>query len=167
MSRNWRTFALTPNSPKMSPLFALFLFVLVDVLGFSLVLPLFPYMRREFSMSYTELGWLQASNAIAQLISVPIIGSMSDKYGRKPMLIICVLGTLASFIMFAMADSVWMLFASRILDGALGGNISLAQAWISGTTPRTTHNDPFHVHLILISLTQMCLWMAVPRHDHG
>lgn len=117
----------------MSPLFSLFLFVLVDVLGFSLVLPLFPYMRREFSMSYTELGWLQASNAIAQLISVPIIGSLSDKYGRKPMLIICVIGTFVSFVMFAMADSVWMLFASRILDGALGGNISLAQAWISGS----------------------------------
>lgn len=116
----------------MSPTFILFLFVLIDVLGFSLVLPLFPYLRKEFGMSYTTLGYLQASNAVAQLLCVPIIGSLSDKVGRKPMLLICVLGTLVSFVMFAMADSIWMLFASRILDGALGGNISLAQAYISG-----------------------------------
>lgn len=84
-------------------------------------------------MSYTTLGYLQASNAVAQLFAVPVIGSFSDKFGRKPMLIICVIGTLVSFVMLAMADSVWMLFASRILDGILGGNISLAQAYISGT----------------------------------
>lgn len=95
-------------------------------------------------MSYYALGWLQASNAIAQLVSVPIIGSLSDKYGRKPMLIICVIGTFVSFVMFGMADSVWMLFASRILDGALGGNISLAQAWISGTVLRT----PLYSHFL-------------------
>lgn len=85
-------------------------------------------------MSYASLGYLQASNAIAQLVAVPIIGSMSDKYGRKPMLIICVIGTFVSFVMLALADSVWMLFASRILDGILGGNISLAQAYVSDMT---------------------------------
>ena len=121
------------SSQTMSPFVSLFLFVLIDVLGFSLVLPLFPYLRKDFSMSYTTLGYLQASNAVAQLFAVPVIGSFSDKFGRKPMLIVCVIGTLVSFVMLAMADSVWMLFASRILDGILGGNISLAQAYISGT----------------------------------
>jgi DHA1 family tetracycline resistance protein-like MFS transporter len=134
----------------MSPLFTLFLFVLIDVLGFSLVLPLFPYLRKDFGMSYTTLGYLQASNAVAQLISVPIIGSLSDKYGRKPLLIVCVIGTMISFVMFAMADSVWMLFASRILDGVLGGNISLAQAYISGAL---TILDAKHHYLSAISHT--------------
>lgn len=149
----------------MTPLFALFLFVLIDVLGFSLVLPLFPYLRQDFGMSYTTLGYLQASNAVAQLISVPIIGSLSDKYGRKPMLLICVTGTLISFVMFAMADSVWMLFASRILDGALGGNISLAQACISGTFFRYLNQSNLIVLPLIVSADMT--YFGAKRHDKG
>lgn len=117
---------------KISPLFSLFLFVIIDVLGFSLVLPLFPYLRRKFDMSYTELGYLQSSNAIAQLIAVPFMGALSDKYGRKPLLLVSITGTIISFYLFATANSVPMLFISRILDGLLGGNISLANSYIAG-----------------------------------
>jgi DHA1 family tetracycline resistance protein-like MFS transporter len=118
----------------MSPLVSLFLFVLVDILGFSIVLPLFPYLSKEYGLNPTEIGLLQTSNAIAQLIAVPFIGILSDKYGRKPLLIICVLGTLVSFILLAQATTPFMLFFSRILDGILGGNISLAQAYIADVT---------------------------------
>lgn len=117
----------------MSPLFSLFLFALIDILGFSLVLPLFPYFTNHYGMTPLEIGLLQTSNAAAQFIAVPIIGSLSDKYGRRPLLIVCVAGTLVSFVMLAMATSPAMLFASRIVDGLLGGNISLAQAYIAGT----------------------------------
>jgi MFS transporter, DHA1 family, tetracycline resistance protein len=118
----------------MSPLISLFLFVLIDILGFSLVLPLFPYYTTEYGMSPVEIGLLQTSNAAAQFLAVPVLGSLSDKYGRRPLLIISVFGTLVSFIMLAMATSPTMLFASRIVDGLLGGNISLAQAYIAGSS---------------------------------
>eukprot|EP01122_Echinamoeba_exundans_P017681 TRINITY_DN956_c0_g1_i1.p1 TRINITY_DN956_c0_g1~~TRINITY_DN956_c0_g1_i1.p1 ORF type:complete len:399 (+),score=40.35 TRINITY_DN956_c0_g1_i1:1217-2413(+) len=118
----------------MSPLISLFLFVLIDILGFSLVLPLFPYYTTEYGMSPIEIGLLQTSNAAAQFLAVPVLGSLSDKYGRRPLLIISVFGTLISFIMLALATSPTMLFASRILDGLLGGNISLAQAYIADIT---------------------------------
>lgn len=111
---------------------SLFLFVLLDILGFSLVLPLFPYFTSEYGMSPVEIGLLQTSNAAAQFFAVPVLGSLSDKYGRRPLLILSVFGTLVSFVMLALATSPTMLFASRILDGLLGGNISLAQVYVAG-----------------------------------
>mmetsp|Transcript_21430 Transcript_21430/g.23933 ORF Transcript_21430/g.23933 Transcript_21430/m.23933 type:complete len:212 (-) Transcript_21430:12-647(-) len=118
----------------MSPWPLLLLFVLVDVLGFSLVLPLFPYFTKELGMSPTMVGLLQASNALAQLFAVPVIGALSDKFGRRPLLLVCVAGTFTSFVLLARADTIWMLFLSRILDGLLGGNISLAQSYIADIT---------------------------------
>lgn len=94
-------------------------------------------------MSYTELGYLQSSNAVAQFIAVPFMGALSDKYGRKPLLIISIFGTIVSFYLFATANSVTMLFASRILDGLLGGNISLAHSYISGKFESYNFSDPF------------------------
>lgn len=117
---------------KIPPIYSLFLFVIVDVLGFSLVLPLFPYLRRDFGMTYNQLGYLQASNALSQLIAVPIIGALSDKYGRKPLLLLCISGTILSFYLFATAKTVTMLFLSRIIDGVLGGNVSLAHSYLAG-----------------------------------
>jgi len=112
----------------------IFLFVFVDVLGFSLILPLLPYYAATFDATPTAVGLLLGTNAAAQLIGAPIIGRLSDRYGRKPMLILSIAGTVLSFAMLGLANSLWMLFASRILDGLLGGNISLAQAYITDVT---------------------------------
>ena len=71
------------------------------------------------------------------MLSAPIIGRLSDTYGRRPLLIICILGTIVSFFLLGTATSVSGLFFSRILDGLLGGNISLAQAYISGKKTTT------------------------------
>jgi len=103
-------------------------------LGFSLVLPLMPSLIRQLQMTPTEIGFLQSSNAIAQLFAVPFIGALSDKYGRRPLLIICVLGTLISFLILANATTVFWVFFSRILDGLIGGNISLAYAYVTDVT---------------------------------
>jgi len=122
-------------------LFQLFLFVFVDVLGFSLVLPLLPFYAEQFSTSPTVIGFLLTSNALSQLIMSPIIGRLSDIHGRRPLLIACLVGTIVSFVMLGAAQSVAMLFASRILDGLMGGNISLAQAYIADIT---THDERAH-----------------------
>jgi DHA1 family tetracycline resistance protein-like MFS transporter len=114
----------------------IFVFVFIDVLGFSLILPLLPYYAETFAATPTVVGLLLGANAVTQLISTPIIGRLSDRYGRRPMLILSIAGTVASFLMLGLANSLWMLFASRILDGLLGGNISLAQAYITDVTDK-------------------------------
>lgn len=111
-----------------------FLFVFIDVLGFSLILPLLPFYAKEFETSSSIIGLMLTFNAVTQMISAPIIGRFSDQYGRKPLLLLCIFGTIVGFIMLAMSTSVWILFLSRIIDGLLGGNISLAQTYISDVT---------------------------------
>jgi DHA1 family tetracycline resistance protein-like MFS transporter len=112
----------------------LFIFVFVDVLGFSLILPLLPYYATAFAATPTVVGLLLGANAAAQFIGAPILGRLSDRHGRRPLLILSVAGTVLGFVMLGLAKSLAMLFASRILDGLLGGDISLAQAYISDVT---------------------------------
>lgn len=117
-------------------LFLILVYVFIDVLGFSLILPLLPYYAERFEASPTLVGLLLGANAITQLIGAPIIGRLSDRYGRRPLLLVSIGGTVVSFLMLGLARSLWMLFASRILDGLLGGNISLAEAYITDVTDR-------------------------------
>ncbi len=112
----------------------IFLFVVVDVLGFSLILPLLPYYARTFGASSFVVGLLVASNAVTQLVGAPVIGRLSDRYGRRPLLILSISGTVASFFLLGIANSLWLLFLSRALDGLLGGNVSLARAYITDVT---------------------------------
>lgn len=112
----------------------LFAFVFVDVLGFSLILPLLPYYASSFGASSITVGLLLGANALTQLVATPIIGRLSDRYGRRPLLILCLAGTVVGFLLLGWAGSLAMLFVSRIVDGVLGGNISLAQAYISDVT---------------------------------
>jgi DHA1 family tetracycline resistance protein-like MFS transporter len=112
----------------------LFAFVFIDVLGFSLILPLLPYYAAAFAATPSVVGLLLGANAAAQFIGAPVIGKLSDRYGRRPLLILSISGTVVSFVMLGLARSLAMLFASRIVDGLLGGNISLAQAYITDVT---------------------------------
>ncbi len=109
-------------------------YVFIDMLGFSLILPLLPFYAESFGATPTVVGLLLGANAVTQLIGAPLIGRLSDRYGRRPMLLVSIAGTLVGFLMLGLADSLLMLFASRMLDGLLGGNISLAQAYISDVT---------------------------------
>ena len=112
----------------------LLVFVFVDVLGFSLILPLLPYYAETFGASPALVGLLLGANALAQLIGAPILGRLSDRYGRRPLLLVSIAGTAASFALLGLARSLPMLFVSRLLDGLLGGDISLAQAYITDVT---------------------------------
>ncbi len=112
----------------------LFLFVFMDVLGFSLILPLLPYYAEAFGATTEVVGLLLGANALTQLVGAPILGRLSDRYGRRPLLLTSIAGTVVSFLMLGLARSLAILFASRILDGFLGGNVSLAQAYITDVT---------------------------------
>lgn len=109
----------------------LFAFVFVDVLGFSLILPLLPYYAATFGATAEVVGLLLGTNALTQLLGAPVLGRLSGRFGRKPLLILSLAGTVTGFLMLGLARSLAMLFASRVVDGFLGGNISLAQAYIS------------------------------------
>ncbi len=112
----------------------IFGFVFVDLLGYSLILPLLPYYAEDFGASLTLVGLLGTSNALAQLIAAPVIGRLSDRYGRRPLLIFSIAGTVLSFTILGLAQSLTMIFISRILDGLLGGNVALARAYITDVT---------------------------------
>ena len=112
----------------------IFAVVLVDMLSFSIVLPLLPYLAGELGATPFQIGLLAAMYPIFQFIGAPILGRLSDRYGRKPILLISIAGTMLGFVVLATAHSLSILFLSRALDGITGGNISVAQAYISDVT---------------------------------
>lgn len=116
------------------PLFVLFITILVNLIGFGIIIPLLPFYAQTFGASPFVIGVLFASFSIAQLIAAPILGAWSDRWGRRPVLIMSLIGTAVSFIMLALAGSLWMLFAARIVDGLSGGNITTARAYIADIT---------------------------------
>ena len=116
------------------PLFVLFLTILVNLIGFGIIIPLLPFYAETFGASPVVIGLLFASFSMAQLISAPLLGEWSDRWGRRPVLILSLIGTAVSFAMLAMAGSLAMLFAARIVDGLSGGNITTARAYIADIT---------------------------------
>jgi DHA1 family tetracycline resistance protein-like MFS transporter len=115
-------------------LFSIILVVFIDLLGFSLILPLLPYYAETFQANNFVTGLLVASYAVAQFIGAPLLGRLSDRYGRRPVLIASIFGTFIGFLMLGFAKTLAMLFAARILDGLTGGNLSIAQAYITDVT---------------------------------
>jgi MFS family permease len=116
-------------------LYPLWLAIFVDILGFYVIIPLVPDIIKLFNTSALVGSLLIASNAVFTFIFAPLWGKWSDRYGRKPMLLLAQFGTLAGFLLFAFSNSLWMLFVSRIVDGVFGGNFPIAKAIISDVTP--------------------------------
>lgn len=136
---------------KNKRLLSIFVIVLIDLLGFGLILPLLPFYADEFGATPFVVGLLTAIYAAAQLIGAPILGRLSDRFGRRPILLISIFGTFLGFLLFGVAQPVGqflasvlglpvnqmilaVLFFSRALDGFTGGNISVAQAYITDVT---------------------------------
>jgi DHA1 family tetracycline resistance protein-like MFS transporter len=137
---------------KSSRLFTIFLIVFIDLLGFSIILPLLPYYAETYGATPFIVGLLVASYAAAQLLGAPLLGRLSDRIGRRPVLLMSVAGTFIGFLLLGLADPLGnylaglinpaaantiilgILFFSRILDGLTGGNITVAQAYITDVT---------------------------------
>jgi DHA1 family tetracycline resistance protein-like MFS transporter len=118
-------------------LLTILLVVFVQIVGAAMVLPILPlFAQRQFDMAPSVITLLITTFFAAQFLAGPYLGRLSDQYGRLPVLIASQIGTAISFVMLGLAGSVWMLFAARLLDGITGGNIIVAQAYITDITPR-------------------------------
>jgi DHA1 family tetracycline resistance protein-like MFS transporter len=119
----------------------IFVIVLVDLLGLTIIIPLLPLYATSFGASPLVIGLLGAAYPIMQFLGAPVLGRLSDRYGRKPVLVVSQIGTLVGFLMLGFATTLWMLFLSRIIDGISGANIATAQAAISDSTSEKTRTQ--------------------------
>ncbi|MBC7542615.1 MAG: MFS transporter [Candidatus Sericytochromatia bacterium] len=123
---------------KRSPLVILFVTVFLDLLGFGMIIPLLPFFGEHFGASPVQVGMLMASYSLAQFLVSPILGALSDRHGRRPVLLFTLAGSIVCMIAFGLAGSFWQLIAARALAGAFGGTVGVAQAYIADvTTPET------------------------------
>ncbi len=121
----------------------IFLIVLVDVFALTLVIPLLAIYAESFGASPLEATLLVSVFAACSLVSAPVLGHLSDRFGRKPLLLVSQLGTLVGLLLMARASALWMLYAARVIDGLTAGNLSLAQAWMSDRTPPQARTRSF------------------------
>ena len=123
---------------KRSPLVVIFITVFIDLVGFGIVIPVLPFYAEgtKFGANPRQVGLLFASYSVMQLIFAPVLGRLSDRYGRRPVLLFSLLGTCAGFLILGFATTLWMLFLGRIIDGISSGNISTAQAYIADVTTK-------------------------------
>lgn len=121
---------------KKKSLLPVFLVVFVDLLSFSFILPLIPSIATNYGLSPIFVGLLLATYPLGQIVGAPILGRLSDRYGRKPILQLSVLGSFISLLMLGFTNTTALIFISRLTDGLTGGNITVAQSYISDiTTP--------------------------------
>lgn len=139
-----------PNTAEAKPkaekldfkkILPIFVIVLIDLLGVTIILPLLPFYAAAFGADPLVIGILSAAYPLMQFVGAPVLGRLSDRFGRKPILLISQIGTLIGFLILGFAGALWMLFLSRIIDGLSGANISTAQAAIADSTTEKTRTQ--------------------------
>ncbi len=117
-----------------SKLFAILFTVFVDLIGFGIIIPLLPFFAKSLGADPTTLGMLVAVFSLMQFLFAPILGRLSDRFGRRPVLLVSLIVGVLGHLMFALSNTIMLLFVSRILAGMAGANLSVAQAYIADTT---------------------------------
>jgi len=130
----------------------IFLIIFINMLGFGIILPLLPYYVQSLNAGPMTVGLIMATYSLFQLLSAPILGELSDKYGRRPILLFSIGGTALSFGLLGIATTLPMLFLSRIIDGASGGNIATAQAYIADITSKEERTQSMGMMMAAFSL---------------
>ncbi|MEW5931316.1 MAG: MFS transporter, partial [Gemmatimonadota bacterium] len=114
-----------------SPLAVVFLTVFLDLVGFGIVIPLLPLYAERFGAGPVAVTWLVAVYSLMQLLFAPWWGALSDRVGRRPVLLVGLFGSAASYLLFGLAGSLAALFVGRALAGLMGANVGVAQAYIA------------------------------------
>lgn len=137
---------MLPSSPDFRPVFdaavsrfknplaVIFLTVFIDLLGFGILIPIMPTYVQRYGASGTEVGLLAAVFSLMQLVFAPVWGRISDRVGRRPVIVATAVGTAIAYVMFGLADALWLMFVARAFAGICGGNIATAQAYIADVT---------------------------------
>jgi multidrug resistance protein len=131
-----------PTPPPIAPaetsrraLVPVFVTVLLDLIGFGMIIPLLPFYAQEYHATPAQVGWLFASFSLTQLLFAPLLGRLSDRLGRRPVLLVSIAGGILSYLLFAFAPSfVWLLVA-RAFAGVAASNYGIAQAYVADVTP--------------------------------
>lgn len=123
----------TTNKAALGFIFAV---ILLDVIGLSILIPVQAFIVRRYSDDAVIVTLLTVVYAAAQFCATPILGTLSDRYGRRPVLLVSVLGSAGGYLLFGIGGALWVLFLSRLIDGVTGGNLSTASAYIADITPR-------------------------------
>ena len=120
---------------KKSPLASILSIVFIDLIGFGMIIPILPLYAQRFQASEWQIGLVLASYSLMQFLASPLLGWLSDRYGRKPVLLCSLLGSAVGYLLMANARSLVMLFAARILAGISGASVGTASAYIADITP--------------------------------
>lgn len=124
-------------------IYVIMLIIFTEILGFSLILPFLPYFATDLGASPLLVGIILATFSFAQFLSAPIIGKLSDKYGRKPLLFISQFSTFLGFLILAFANSIELIFLSRIIDGLFGSNLTVSRAYLGDITDKEEQTKMF------------------------
>ncbi|MDP7601416.1 MAG: MFS transporter, partial [Rhodospirillales bacterium] len=115
-------------------MFIIFIIVFINLVGFGIVIPLLPFYGEHFGASPDEVTWLMAIYSLTQFITAPIWGRYSDRFGRRPILLISLAGTVAAYVWLALAEDLQTLYWARALAGVTAGSISAAFAYMADIT---------------------------------
>ncbi len=121
----------SPRTTSRRALGFIFATVFLDLLGVGILIPVIPFLVLQFTPSALAVGLLALSYSLAQFLAAPLLGRLSDRVGRRPVLVASVLGSGVAYLVFGLATALWVMFAARIVDGLSGGNITAAQAYIA------------------------------------
>jgi DHA1 family tetracycline resistance protein-like MFS transporter len=124
----------TPKNGGNRSLLLLFSVVFMDMVGFGFIIPILPDFAERYGGTPTVVGLLMAVYALGQFVAAPVLGRLSDRYGRRPIFLVSIAGTMISMLILGFARSVPMLFASRIVGGLSGGNVTVAQSYVADVT---------------------------------
>lgn len=132
-----------PDSAVRRPSGSVILFLMIvaflSTVGMGIVMPVLPFLVRQYvadqAQLATALGWLGSAYAICQFVAAPGLGALSDRYGRRPVLLVCLLGSALGYALFGLGGALWVLFTGRIIDGLTGANFSILAAYIADVTP--------------------------------
>jgi DHA1 family tetracycline resistance protein-like MFS transporter len=126
---------VTTPVPDRRALLFIFLTVFLDLLGVGILVPVIPFLIGEYSARGLTVGLVALTFSGAQFLAAPLLGRLSDRWGRRPVLVLSVLGSGLGYVLFALGGALWVYFLARLIDGITGGNISAAQAYIADVSP--------------------------------
>ena len=137
----------TTGAPPLQPraLIPIFLIIAADTMGLGILLPLLPFYTVRTGASAIAVGALISTYAFCSFLAAPLLGQLSDRYGRKPILILSQIGSLLGYVLFALSNSLWLLFVARTIDGLSAGNMSVAQAYVSDKTSASDRTRAFGI----------------------